>query len=78
MTLAESGIDSLRIMDRDLLSPGNVVRHVAGHDQVGGPKVNGVEAAIRNHAPWTKVESVVRPLSIHTESLEIAKLIERR
>ena len=57
VTLAESGIDSLRIVDGELLSPGNVVRHVAGHDQVGGPKVNGVEAAIRNHAPWTKVES---------------------
>ena len=58
VTLAESGIDSLRIVDREILSPGNVVRHVAGHDHVGGPKVNAVEAAIRNHAPWTNVESV--------------------
>ena len=36
VTLAESGIDSLRIVDGELLSPGNVIRHVAGHDQVGG------------------------------------------
>ena len=43
VTLAESGIDSLKIVDGDLLSPGNVVRHVAGHDQVGGSKVNAVE-----------------------------------
>ena len=75
VTLAESGIESLRIVDGDLLSPGNVVRHVAGHDQVGGPKVNAVEAAIRNHAPWTKVESI-RPAINPYGSQEIAQLIE--
>ena len=75
LTLAESGIDTLRIVDRELLSPGNVVRHVAGHDQVGGPKVNAVEAAIRNHAPWTKVESIT-PATDPYGSQEIAQLIE--
>ncbi len=75
VTLAESGIDFLRIVDRELLSPGNVVRHVAGHDQVGGPKVNAVEAAIRNHAPWTKVESIT-PATDPYGSQEIAQLIE--
>ena len=74
VTLAESGIDSLRIVDGDLLSPGNVVRHVAGHDQVGGPKVNAVEAAIRNHAPWTNVESITPPINPYG-SQEIAQLI---
>ena len=73
--LAESGIDFLRIVDRELLSPGNVVRHVAGHDQVGGPKVNAVEAAIRNHAPWTKVESIT-PATDPYGSQAIAQLIE--
>ena len=75
VTLAESGVDSLRIVDRDLLSPGNVVRHVAGYDHVGGPKVNGVEAAIGNHAPWTKVESITPPTNPYG-SQEIAQLIE--
>ena len=75
VTLAESGIDSLTIVDGELLSPGNVVRHVAGHDQVGGLKVNGVEAAIRNHAPWTKVESIAPPANPYG-SQEIAKLVE--
>ena len=74
VTLAESGVDSLRIVDGDLLSPGNVVRHVAGHDHVGGPKVNAVEAAIRNHAPWTKVESMV-PQADPYGSQEIAQHI---
>ena len=75
VTLAESGIDSLRIVDREILSPGNVVRHVAGHDHVGGPKVNAVEAAIRNHAPWTNVESIT-PQTDPYGSQEIAQLIE--
>ena len=75
VTLAESGMDSLRIVDGDLLSPGNVVRHVAGHDQVGGPKVNAVEAAVRNHAPWTKVESIASPANPYG-SQEIAQLVE--
>ena len=74
MTLAESGIDSLRIVDREFLSPGNVVRHVAGHDQVGAPKVNAVEASIRNHAPWTSVESIT-PETDPYGSQEIAQLI---
>ena len=75
LTLAESGIDSLRIVDGEFLSPGNVVRHVAGYDQVGGPKVNAVEAAIKNHAPWTKVESIVPPANPYG-SQEIAQLLE--
>ena len=74
VTLAESGIDSLRIVDGDLLSPGNVVRHVAGHDQVGGPKVNAVEAVIRNHAPWTEVNST--PSANPAGRREIARLVE--
>ena len=58
VTLAESGIELLSIVDGDLLSPGNVVRHVSGHDQVGKPKVNTVQAAIGQHAPWTEAELV--------------------
>ena len=75
VTLAESGLDSLRIVDRELLSPGNVVRHVSGHDRVGGPKVNCVEAAIGNHAPWTRVESIAPPTDPYG-SHEIVQLIE--
>ena len=53
--LSESGIGSLNIVDGDTLLPGNVVRHVAGHDQVGRLKVQAVHQVIGNHAPWTKV-----------------------
>ena len=59
--LAESGIGSLRIVDPDVLLPGNVVRHVAGHMYVGAPKVLAVQAEIMQHAPWTQVECFPEP-----------------
>ena len=49
--LAESGIGHLEIVDPDVLLPGNVVRHVAGHDQVGASKVEAVGVVVKNHAP---------------------------
>ena len=55
-TLAESGLGHLDIVDSDVLLPGNVVRHVAGHDQVGKPKVQAVRQMVANHAPWTEVD----------------------
>ena len=54
-TLAESGLGFLEIVDGDILLPGNVVRHVAGHSHVGAAKVDAVKAVIRDHAPWTNV-----------------------
>ena len=53
--LAESGVKFLDIVDLDVLLPGNVVRHVAGHDQVGASKVQAVSAVVKDHAPWTEV-----------------------
>ena len=53
--LAESGLGSLKLVDPDVLLPGNVVRHVAGHGQVGAAKVRAVQAVIADHAPWTEV-----------------------
>ena len=53
--LAESGLGSLKLVDPDMLLPGNVVRHVAGHEQVGAAKVKAVQAVIAGHAPWTEV-----------------------
>ena len=67
-TLAESGFGHLDIVDGDVLLPENVVRHAAGHDQVGKPKVQAVHHVIENHAPWTEVsefpESPMTPIRI--------------
>ena len=53
--LAASGLGFLNLVDGDVLLPGNVVGHVAGHDQVGRDKVQAVHRVIGGHAPWTEV-----------------------
>ena len=53
--LAASGLGFLNLVDGDVLLPGNVVRHVSGHDQVGMDKVQVVHRVIGGHAPWTEV-----------------------
>ena len=54
-TLAESGLGFLEVVDGDVLLPGNVVRHVAGHNHVGSGKPDAVKAVVADHAPWTEV-----------------------
>ena len=44
--LARSGIAGLRLVDGDILRPGNVVRHLARLQHVGLPKVEAVKACI--------------------------------
>ncbi len=56
LLLAESGVGHLHLADGELLRPGNVVRHAAGHEAIGLPKVSAVEAVVHAHAPWTSVD----------------------
>lgn len=74
LTLAESGIGSIDIVDHDVLLPGNVVRHVAGHRQVGKRKVEAVQAVIAEHAPWTKVSVYEKLAPVRTLN-EIRELV---
>ena len=55
LILAESGVGFLNLVDADVLLPGNVVRHVAGHSDVGSSKVEAVRSMIDEHAPWAEV-----------------------
>lgn len=55
LTIAQSGMRELDIVDCDVVLPGNVARHIAGHSQTGMPKVEAVKAVVADHAPWTKV-----------------------
>jgi molybdopterin/thiamine biosynthesis adenylyltransferase len=56
LLLSESGIGSLRLVDEELLRPGNVVRHAVGQSGVSLSKVDAVKSIIAEHAPWTMVE----------------------
>jgi molybdopterin/thiamine biosynthesis adenylyltransferase len=70
VALAESGVGTLDLVDGDILTPGNVVRHVAGHWAVGWPKVAAVAATISHHATWTKANTFIErprtPVEIRT------------
>lgn len=58
LILAESGLGTLDIVDGDILTPGNVVRHVVGHWAAGWPKVAAVATTVAHHAPWTKTNAI--------------------
>jgi molybdopterin/thiamine biosynthesis adenylyltransferase len=69
--LASSGVGRLRLVDPELILPGNVVRHVAGHNTVGIPKVHAVQANIAEHAPWTQVDPVLERPQTPSRLLEL-------
>jgi len=49
--LAKAGLHHVRIVDRDMLRPGNAVRHVGGLLFAGYRKTSVVHVEARNHAP---------------------------
>lgn len=49
----ERGLGNLDVVDADILVPGNVVRHVAGHSRRRGQGA-AVEAIVRD-PPWTEM-----------------------
>jgi molybdopterin/thiamine biosynthesis adenylyltransferase len=56
--LAEAGLGRLRLVDGEILRPGNLVRHLADFG-VGASKALATEFQIDASAPWTKVERVL-------------------
>ena len=70
-SLAQSGLGALDIVDPDFLLPGNVARHVAGHQHVGYAKAAAVQSIIADHAPWTQT-------AIHVEAPCTPEAIRQR
>lgn len=62
MLLARSGIGELRLVDGQLLRPGDIVRHAVPRWFVGRNKAISTAVAVESPAPWT----VVRP---HAETV---------
>jgi molybdopterin/thiamine biosynthesis adenylyltransferase len=73
LLIAESGVRSIRLIDKARLRPGHVVRHVSGHGHVGEQKVVAVEAAIRAQAPWVDVRVDARQPVAPSEVAEILR-----
>ncbi|MDA0352853.1 MAG: ThiF family adenylyltransferase [Chloroflexi bacterium] len=58
VALSASGLGSLRLVDGDILRPGNVVRHTGSRSDVGRAKVDVVRLALSQDAVWTGVDAV--------------------
>jgi molybdopterin/thiamine biosynthesis adenylyltransferase len=44
--LARAGVGNLTVVDHDIVRPGNLIRHTAGADWIGRPKVDAVKVGI--------------------------------
>jgi len=56
IALAKSGVGSLSLIDSDVMSPTNAVRHVAGISAAGLPKAMALRLEILDHAPDCNVQ----------------------
>jgi len=56
LLLGKAGVEKLRLVDHDMLRPGNAVRHVASLRYVGLLKVEAVLAEAVGHFPDAKIE----------------------
>lgn len=71
--LARSGIGTLTLIDGDLVTPGNCIRHVATREAVGRPKPD----AVKDHLVATEIAATenVTPVNATLETPEEAEII---
>lgn len=77
LLLAKAGVGEIRLVDEDILMPGNAMRHVCGIDLVGVSKTNAVRWSIGKHNPDCNVVCYdstweFEKLSSYTEGCDIA------
>lgn len=68
LLLAKAGLGEIRLIDSDKVKPTNVIRHVAGLDDVGFPKTFSVNRKILRHNPDCHV--VTFPETWQTQELD--------
>ncbi len=74
--LAKAGIEEIRLVDDDVLLPGNVIRHVCNLRYVGFPKTLALQQAIQAYQPDCHVQCYestweVETLRKHTEGCDV-------
>lgn len=58
LQLAMSGIRNFTLVDRDVLGPENVIRHVCGRSFIGRKKVDAVAEVLRDRNPHVKISTI--------------------
>ncbi len=69
LSLAMSGVGHFVLIDDDVLSPANVVRHAADLRDVGRPKVQAVADLLRQRNPQVDVRTVIGRVEEHVALL---------
>lgn len=71
--LARAGVRHLTLIDGDVVTPGNVVRHVAGEDEIGMPKPDAIREQLGRHDPaWARdIVAVHEPLISSADALRL-------
>ena len=72
LLLAKAGIGELCLVDRDIVMPGNPMRHICGMDLVGWPKTHGVKYVIEAH----NIDCNVVPYDATWEIYKLLEVIE--
>lgn len=58
----KAGIGSIALFDDQTIKVHNAVRHIAGIEYLGSPKVTAVYNILYNHNPFTKIYPIIRNL----------------
>src|ERR1700733_3608953 len=58
LQLVMSGIRNFTLLDRDVLGPENVIRHVCGRSFIGIKKVNAVADVLRDRNPNANITTI--------------------
>ena len=74
-SLAMSGVGHFVLIDSDILSAANVVRHVADLRDVGRPKVHAVADLLRQRNPQVDVQAIVGRVEEHVALLGEVDLV---
>jgi molybdopterin/thiamine biosynthesis adenylyltransferase len=56
--LVMSGIRNLTLLDRDILAPENVIRHVCGRSFIGSKKVDALAEVLRDRNPNLSIQKI--------------------
>lgn len=70
LEFARAGIGELRLLDHDFLEPGTVSRWPLGLAAAGMPKTEALKPFIRDHYPYTKVETWTHMVGSASEQRE--------
>lgn len=73
MQLVMSGIRNFTLLDRDVLGPENVIRHVCGRSFIGRRKVDALAEVLKDRNPSVNIETIQADIMSYPEIVSEVK-----